>query len=205
MARKTRVYGDSRSGNCYKVQLLCAELGIDYDWLEVDIMKGETHTPGFLAMNPNGKIPLLVTTDGDYLPESNAILCFLADGRSLAGTTRLGRATILSWMFFEQYSHEPNIATSRFIIQYLGNPANKRTVLKEKKKAGYRALDIMEQQLTDNHWMAGRDFSLADIALFAYTHVADEGGFSLKKYPGIRRWIEQIEGRPNFIPMQSAG
>ncbi len=205
MTRKMRVYGDSRSGNCYKIQLLCAELGIDYDWHEVDIMKGETHTPDFLAMNPNGKIPLLVTSDGDYLPESNAILCFLADGRSLAGTTRLARATILSWMFFEQYSHEPNIATSRFIIRYLGNPANKRAVLKEKKKAGYRALGIMEQQLSDNDWMAGRDFSLADIALFAYTHVADEGGFSLKQYPGIRRWIEQIEARPNFTPMQPAG
>ncbi len=205
MTRKMQVYGDSKSGNCYKVQLLCAELGIDYAWHEIDIMNGETHTPEFLAMNPNGKIPVLVTPDGDHLPESNAILCFLADGRSLAGTTRLGRATILSWMFFEQYSHEPNIATSRFIIQYLGNPANKRGVLKEKKKAGYRALDIMEQQLADNEWMAGRDFSLADIALFAYTHVADQGGFSLKKYPGIRRWIEQIEARPNFTPMRSAG
>lgn len=201
MARRMRVYGDSRSGNCYKVRLLCAELGLPYDWQEVDILAGETGTPEFLEMNPNGKIPLLVTEDGDCLPESNAILCYLADGLTLAGTTQLARATILAWMFFEQYSHEPYIATSRFIIKYLGNPRDKRRALEEKKAGGYRALDVMEQQLEKTEHIAGYEFSIADIALFAYTHVAHEGGFDLGGYPAILDWIERISERSRYVPM----
>ncbi len=138
------VYGDSRSGNCYKIKLLCSQLGIAYEWREVDILAGDTRTAEFLAMNANGKIPLLALPDGRYLAESNAILAYLADGAELAGSDRFLRAAVLQWMFFEQYSHEPNIATSRFIIQYLGNPPDRRAALEEKRLGGYKALDVME-------------------------------------------------------------
>lgn len=202
MAQNMKVYGDSRSGNCYKIQLLCAELSITYDWQEVDILAGETRTPQFLAMNPNGRIPLLALPDGNYLAESNAILCYLADASELAGSGRLGRARILQWLFFEQYSHEPNIATSRFIIKYLGNPPARQADLQSKSKGGYAALGVMEKQLLNNVYMAGEQFSIADIALFAYTHVADEGGFDLADYPAIRAWIRSIERRPRFVKMK---
>jgi len=198
---KPKLYGDSRSGNCYKIQLLCAEIGQDYDWQEVDILAGDTHTPQFLAMNANGKIPLLALPDGRYLPESNAILWYFADGSGLCGANRFDRALILQWMFFEQYSHEPNIATSRFIIQYLGNPPDRAGALEDKRIAGYKALEVMEQQLLKNPYMTGQAYSIADIALFAYTHVAHEGGFDLQGYSAIRAWIDKISARPAFVPM----
>jgi glutathione S-transferase len=204
MSDRIKVWGDSRSGNCYKICLLCAEMGIDYEWQEVDILAGETRTLKFLAMNPNGRIPLLRTADGRYLAESNAILAYLAEGTTLAGADRFERAVVLQWMFFEQYSHEPNIATSRFIIQYLGNPPERRAALDEKRAGGLKALAVMEQQLQVNEFMAGKRFTLADIALFAYTHVADEGGFPLDDFPGIRRWLDRIRSRPKFVPMTGA-
>ena len=196
-----KIYGDSRSGNCYKIQLLCAEMGIDYDWQEVDILAGDTRTPQFLAMNANGRIPLLALPDGRFLPESNAILYYLADGSEFFAGDAFARAEIMQWMFFEQYSHEPYIATSRFIIKYLGNPRDKQVALEEKKVGGLAALDIMEQQLTDQSFLTGDKFNIADIALYAYTHVADEGGFELDDFPRILEWIERIEGRPKFVPM----
>ena len=198
---KLKIYGDSRSGNCYKIQLLCSEMGVDYDWEEVDIIAGDTRTSQFLAMNANGKIPLLVLPDGRYLPESNAILFYLADGSEFFAGDAYARAEILQWMFFEQYSHEPNIATSRFIIKYLGNPADRQPGLEEKKVGGYKALEIMEQQLRCHPFIAGDKYNIADIALFAYTHVAGEGGFSLEDYAAIREWITTIKGRPNYVPM----
>jgi len=198
---KLKIYGDSRSGNCYKIQLLCSEMGVDYDWDEVDIIAGDTRTPQFLAMNSNGKIPLLALPDGRYLPESNAILFYLADGSEFFAGDAYARAEILQWMFFEQYSHEPNISTSRFIIKYLGNPADRQSGLEEKKIGGYKALEIMEQQLRRHAFIAGDHYNIADIALFAYTHVADEGGFKLDDYAAIREWITTIKGRPNFVPM----
>jgi len=198
---KLKIYGDSRSGNCYKIQLLCSEMGVDYDWEEVDIIAGDTRTPQFLAMNANGKIPLLALPDGRHLPESNAILFYLADGSEFFAGDAYARAEILQWMFFEQYSHEPNIATSRFIIKYLGNPADRQSGLEEKKIGGYKALEIMEQQLRRHAFIAGDNYNIADIALFAYTHVADEGGFKLDDYAAIREWITTIKGRPNFVPM----
>ena len=198
---KLKIYGDSRSGNCYKIQLLCAEMGIEYDWEEVDILAGDTRTPQFLAMNANGRIPLLALPDGRYLPESNAILFYLADGSAFFAGDAYSRAQILQWMFFEQYSHEPNIATSRFIIKYLGNPPDRKASLTEKKAGGYKALEVMEQQLLRNPFITGENYNIADIALFAYTHVADEGGFDLLDYAAIRGWIERIEGRPNYVPM----
>ncbi len=203
MAQRLLLLGDSRSGNCYKVQLLCAELGIDYEWREVDILAGDTRTPGFLRLNPNGKIPLLVIDGRLCLPESNAILSYLAEGRVLAGATRFARAEILAWMFFEQYSHEPYIATSRFIMKYLGNPPERRADLEARREPGERALAIMEQRLERHPYIAGVDYSLADIALFAYTHIADEGGFDLSGYPAIGKWIERVRARPRFVPMQA--
>jgi glutathione S-transferase len=198
---KLRIYGDSRSGNCYKVQLLCAEMGIDYDWEEVDILAGDTHTPQFLSMNANGKIPTLALSDGRFLSESNAILFYLAEGSEFFTGDRYARAEILQWMNFEQYSHEPNIATSRFIIKYLGNPPDRQQSLDEKRVGGYKALDVMEQQLERHPFITGNKYNIADIALYAYTHVADEGGFDLADYPAIRAWMERITQRPKYVAM----
>lgn len=199
--KKFKLYGDSRSGNCYKIQLLCAEMDIEYDWEEVDILCGDTRTAEFLQMNPNGRIPLLELPDGKFLAESNAILCYLADGSEFFASDAWSRAIILQWMFFEQYSHEPYIATSRFIIQYLGNPADKQIDLEQKKAGGISALNIMEQQLGEHEYVSGDAFNIADIALFAYTHVSSEGGFDLDDFPHVRSWIERIKSRPRHIPM----
>ena len=174
---------------------------MNYDWKEVDILDGDTRTPGFLAMNANGKIPLLALPDGRFLAESNAILCYLADGSEFFSGDAFARADILQWLFFEQYSHEPYIATSRFIIQYLGSPPERQAELLQKKEGGYKALGLMEQQLQKQKFLAGNRYSIADIALFAYTHVADEGGFDLGDYPSVRAWIECIEARKNFTGM----
>jgi glutathione S-transferase len=201
MNGRITVYGDSISGNCYKIKLLCSELAIDYVWRELDILAGATRTPEFLAMNPNGKIPLLELADGRHLAESNAILCYLGDGTGLAGSDRFERARILQWMFFEQYSHEPHIATSRFIVRYLGNPPERRADLEQKRAQGDRALDVMDRQLKQTPFMAGEKFTLADIALFAYTHVADEGGFDPGARRGIADWLQRIMSRPNYTPM----
>lgn len=202
MADEIEFYGDSISGNCYKLQLVCAELDIDYRWHELDILAGDTRTPEFLAMNPNGKVPLMALADSRYLPESNAILCYLADGSDLYGEDRYSRANILQWLFFEQYSHEPFIATSRFIVKYLGTPAERQSDLDSKKAGGYKALATMEATLSRGDFIAGERFSIADIALFAYSHVAHEGGFDLGSYPMIETWIKRIESRPQFVPMR---
>lgn len=201
---KPDVYGDSISGNCYKIQLACAQLGIDYVWHEVDIMAGETRTPEFLAMNANGKLPLLALADGRYLPESNAILAYLADGSALAGGDRFERASVLQWMFFEQYSHEPYIATARFVVRYLGNPPERQKDLERKRKCGYRALDVMEKHLSSHDFIANDAYSIADIALFAYTHVAHEGGYDLSGYPNINGWLDRIRNTPVFVAMKSS-
>jgi glutathione S-transferase len=144
---------------------------------------------------------LLALPDGRYLPESNAILFYLADGSEFFAGDAYSRAEILQWMFFEQYSHEPNIATSRFIIKYLGNPPDRQTSLEEKQAGGHKALEIMEQQLQRHPFVTGDNYNIADIALFAYTHVADEGGIDLVDYAAIRDWIAGIKGRPNYVPM----
>ena len=202
MTEQIQFYGDSISGNCYKLQLACSELDIEYVWHEMDILAGDTRTEKFLALNPNGKVPVLSLPDGRVLLESNAILSYLAHGSGLAGNGRFARARILQWLFFEQYSHEPYIATSRFIVKYLGNPADRRADLIAKQPGGYKALAVMEQQLQSCKFIAGSEFSIADIALYAYTHVAHEGGFDLAQYPSIREWLQRIESRPGFVPMR---
>ena len=201
MNERITVYGDSISGNCYKIKLLCAELGIDYAWRELDILAGATRTPEFLAMNPNGRIPLLALPDGRYLAESNAILCYLADDSELTGVGRFERATVLQWMFFEQYSHEPYVATARFVVRYLGNPPDRQADLEQKRVAGLKALEILDRQLLRTPFIAGERYTLADIALFAYTHVAGEGGFDLGPFRGIAEWFGRITTRPNYVPM----
>lgn len=200
-AMKPEIYGDSISGNCYKLKLAAAQLGFDYEWHEVDIMAAETRSEEFLAINPNGKVPVMRLTDGRCLPESNAILFYIADGTAMIGTDRFERANVFAWMCFEQYSHEPFIATSRFIIQYLGSPPERRADLESKKAGGYRALNVMEQHLSDHDFLANDAYSIADIALFAYTHVAHEGGFDLSSYPAVRAWLDRVRRTDGFVPM----
>jgi glutathione S-transferase len=196
-----RVYGDLRSGNCYKVKLLLQQLQLQHEWMPVDITKGESRTPAFLARNPNGRIPLLEIGDGIYLPESNAILCYLADGTRYLPTARLARARILQWLFFEQYSHEPNIAVARFIVRFLGRPGAQEARLQEKMAPGYAALDVMEKHLEQRHYFVGDAYSIADIALYAYTHVAHEGGFDLARFPAIGGWLERVRNQPGHVSM----
>ena len=196
-----RVFGDVWSGNCYKVKLALTQLSLPHAWVAVDVTKGETRTPQFLARNPNGKTPVLELPDGQCLAESNAILCYLADGTPLMPADRLARARALQWMFFEQYSHEPYIATARFIVRYLGNPPERRADLESRHAPGLRALAVMEGHLARESWFAGDAYSAADIALYAYTHCAPEGGFDLAPYPAIRAWLARVESQPLFVPM----
>lgn len=196
-----RVYGDIRSGNCYKVKLVMSELELPHEWVHVDILEGESRTPEFLAMNPNGKIPLLDLGDGRHLAESNAIIAYLADGTPLLPVDRFHRALVLQWMFFEQYSHEPYIATSRFIVQYLGDPPERRADLDARREPGYRALGVLERQLATREFLTGDHYTIADVALYAYTHVADEGGFDLGRYPHIGHWLERVRVRPGHVVM----
>ncbi len=195
-------YGDSISGNCYKLQLVCSELDVEYLWNEIDILAGATRTEEFLRLNPNGKVPLMVLPDGRCLPESNAILSYLADSGALLGTGRFARAVVQQWLYFEQYSHEPFIATSRFIVKYLGSPQERQAELAARQPGGYKALGVMEQQLGKDDFIANNDFSVADIALYAYTHVAHEGGFDLLEYPSVRKWLQRVEARPAYVPMK---
>ena len=193
-----RVFGTATSGNCHKVRLTLDTLHLPYRWHEIDIMKGGTRTPEYLAMNPNGQVPLLQIDDHTWLAESNAILCYLADGTHLWPGDRLQRARVLQWMFFEQYSHEPCIAVARFIRAFLKKPDHPR--LPELEKRGYQALDVMEQHLTRLPFFAG-EFSIADISLFAYTHKANEGGFDLTAYPAVRAWLARCLMQPGISAM----
>ncbi|HZM35130.1 MAG TPA: glutathione S-transferase family protein [Burkholderiales bacterium] len=197
------VYGMSDSGNCYKVRLALEQLDLPYRWVEVDSSKGETRTPAFLAMNPNGKVPTLALEGGGYLPESNAILHYLAEGTPLLPGDRLGRARALQWMFFEQYSHEPYIAVSRFILRYLPADTPRRAELPRLQERGRQALAVMERHLGAHPFFAGPAYSIADIALFAYTHCAADGGFDLAGYPAIEAWLDRVRGQPRFVALPS--
>jgi glutathione S-transferase len=196
-----RLYDYLPSGNGYKVRLLLTQLGIPFELVEVDIIKGLTRTPEFLAKNPNGRIPTLELEPGVFLSESNAILYYLAEGTSCFPTTRLDRARVLQWMCFEQYSHEPNIATARFWIQHLELTAERRAALEQKRVLGYAALGVMEGHLQSRTFFVGERYSIADIALYAYTHVADEGGFELSPYPAIRAWLDRVREQPRHVPI----
>jgi glutathione S-transferase len=196
------LYGMTGSGNCYKPALLMTQLGIDFRWVEVDLLHGATRTPEFLAKNPNGKVPLLELPDGRRLAESNAMLCYLAENSPLLPADRYARAKVLEWLFFEQYSHEPYIATVRFWVHYLNQVEQRREKIAEAMPRGYAALGVMEQQLTHAPFLAGADYTIADIALYAYTHVAHQGGYVLDDYPAIRAWIEHVAQQPGFVAME---
>lgn len=197
-----RIYGDKRSGNCYKLELLLSLLGKGCEWVDVDILKGETRTSAFLEKSPNGKIPILELDDGRVLSESNAIMHYLASNTPLLPSTPYSYAQVLQWQFFEQYSHEPYIAVARYINLYLGLPDDKRAEFESKQAGGYRALEVMEKQLKQTPFLIGDTLSLADISLFAYTHVAHEGGFDLSAYRAIRNWIGLVKEQQGFIAMQ---
>jgi len=198
-----RLHDNLSSGNGYKVRLLFAQLGVPFERIEYDIDRGETRTPEFLeGVNPNGRVPVLETEDGELLPESNAILCFLAEGTPLLPDDRLGRAGALQWMFFEQYSHEPNVATPRFWITHgVEITEERRLALETKRRLGYDALGVMEGHLKDREFFVGDGYTIADIALYAYTHVAGEGGFDLSGFPAVRGWLERVAARPDHVPM----
>lgn len=196
-----RVYGDRQSGNCYKVRLLMHHLNIKHEWLEVDILAGETQSADFLAKNPNGKIPLLELPSQQYLSESNAILNYLAQGTDYLPDHRLQRARVLEWQFFEQYSHEPYIAVARFIAHYLGLPAARQAEYDAKQEGGYRALAVMERQLSVTPFLVDDAITIADFSLYAYTHVAHEGGFDLFAYPAVQAWLQRIASHPNHVVM----
>ena len=194
-----KLYDYLPSGNSYKVRMTCARLGLDYTHIPVDIHAGETHTPEFLALNPAGQIPLLLLDDGRPLAESNAIIQFLAEGSALIPTDPYLRARMQQWMFWEQYRHEPAIAVARFIHNYaMQARADELPALTAK---GYAALDVMEDHLADTGWFVGPSCTLADICLYAYTHVAGEGGFELKDYPNIRDWLARLSAQPGHVGM----
>ncbi len=196
-----RLYDYLDSGNGYKVRLLLAHLGVPYELVPVDVLRGESRTPEFLRRNPNGRIPVLELDDGTFLAESNAILFYLAEGTSYLPVDRLGRAQVLQWMCFEQYSHEPQIATSRFWLRHLELTEERRRALVEKKRLGEAALAVMAGHLAEREYFVGMRYSIADIALYAYTHVADQGGFDLGPYPSIRAWLERVRRQPRHVPM----
>ena len=192
------------SGNCYKVRLTLSQLGIAFERRPVDIAKGETRNQDFLALNPNGRVPLIVLDDGSALPESNAIICYLASGTHLRPTDPLAEARMLSWMFFEQYSHEPYIATTRYWRHLLKDPEGYAERIEHNMPLGYAALAVMEKRIGDHDFFVDGRYTLADIALYGYTHVADEGGFDLARFPGIRSWLSRVRDQPGHIPMDRA-
>jgi len=202
MSEMVTVYGMRASGNCFKVQLLLEQLGRPYRWVEINSAAGETRTAGFLAKNPNGKVPLLELADGRTLAESNAILCYLAEGSALLPDDRWQRAQTMQWLFFEQYSHEPYVAVARFIAKWLPPDHPRRAELPRLRERGYEALDVMEKQLAQHDFIAGAGYGIADIALYAYTHEAPLGGFDLSNYPAIESWLARVESQPGFVAHQ---
>ncbi len=186
-----RLYGNSESGNCLKVKWTAARLGVAYDWIEVDIFGGETRTEDFLAINPAGQVPVLERGDGRVLAQSNAILMYLAEGSDLVPEDAFGRAKMLEWLFWEQYSHEPFIAVRRSLLRYRGYSEDQLDP--ELYARGRRALGVMEMRLLARDFFVDETFSLADIALVAYTRVAHEGGFDLGDFPSVRAWVHRVE------------
>jgi glutathione S-transferase len=196
-----RLYDYLDSGNGYKVRLLLTQRALPFSLIEIDILKGESRTAEFLCKNLNGRIPVLELENGQFLSESNAIMWYLADGTPFLPEDQWERAQVLQWMFFEQYSHEPNIATSRFWLKHFPLTDERRAALAQKQTLGYAALEVMEKHLTNRMFFVGERYSIADIALYAYTHVAHEGGFDLAKYPNIQAWLERVRLQPRHLPI----
>jgi glutathione S-transferase len=203
MAGEYTLYSMQESGNCYKPRLLMHLLGIPFRLIETDPREGATRRPEFRAQNPNGRVPFLILPDGRKLSESNAMLLYLAEGTKYLPPDRYERALINQWLFFEQYEHEPQIAVARSYLHTY--PERKAKVTPEliagwQQKGGH-ALSVMEQRLANSDWLVGVTYSVADIALYAYTHVAHEGGFDLAKYPGVSRWIARVAAVPGHVPL----
>ena len=195
------VYGFSPSGNCHKLRLLLEQLGERYRWVEVDSSRGDTRTPQFLALNPNGKVPVVEFDDGRTLSESNAILYYLADGSEFLPADLWQRAQALSWMNFEQYSHEPCIAVARFIAGWTPLDSPRRVELPMLRERGHQALAVMQRHLHDNAWFTGERYGIADIALFAYTDVAEHAGIGLSSYPAVQAWLARVRATPGFVAL----
>ena len=193
------IHGMNASGNCYKLQLLLSQLDRPYRWNEMDLFNGATRTPEFLAKNPNGKVPLLELEDGRCLPESNAILCYLAEGTPYLPEDRWSRAQALQWLFFEQYSHEPYVAVARFIAKFLPADHPRRAELPRLRERAHQALAVMERELATRDFMVESGYSIADIALYAYTHDAPAGGIDLAGYPHVQAWLRRVESQPRFV------
>jgi glutathione S-transferase len=197
-----RLYDYLPSGNGYKVRLLLTQLAVPFERVELDIIKGETRTPEFLRKFPNGRIPAVEIEDGKLLFESNSIIAYLAEGTPFTPVDRFQRAQVLQWLFFEQYSHEPYIASVRYLVMHPEVKDPRRSIIETlMRPRGYEALGVMEGHLKSRDWFVGDRYSIADIALYAYTHVADEGGFDLSNYPAILAWIERVKSQPRHIPI----
>lgn len=194
-----KLYGMRASGNCYKALLAASMLGLELVWVETDLFKGEARTPGFLAKNPNGKVPILELDDGRVLPESNAILCYLAEGSALLPSGRFERAQVLQWLFFEQYSHEPYVAVARFIAKFLPADHPRRADLPRLREKSREALAVMDGELAKRPFLAESGFSIADIALFAYTHEAPVAGIGLEDFPHVTAWLARVRAQPGFV------
>ncbi len=196
-----RLYDYLPSGNGYKVRLLLTQLGTPFERVELDILKGETRTAEFLRKYPNGRIPAVELDDGRLLFESNAIIMYFAEGTAFLSADRFERAETLQWLFFEQYSHEPYIASVRFLVMHPQVQDERRQILDMMRRRGYDALGVMEGHLKSREWFVGTRYSVADIALYAYTNVAEEGGFDLSGYPATRAWLDRVKSQPRHIPI----
>ncbi len=197
-----RLYDYLPSGNGYKIRLLLTQLEIPFELLEMDIQKGETRTPDFLKKNPNGRVPVVeLDDDGRFLFESGAILCYFAEGTRFLPEDRFERAQVLQWMFFEQYSHEPYVAVARAWLHVFDLDEERKRQLPQKQKLGYDALGVMEQHLAKHPYFVAGRYTIADIALYAYTHVAGEGGLDLGRFPAVRAWLERVRTQPRHIPI----
>jgi glutathione S-transferase len=195
------IHGYSPSGNCHKLRMMLGHLGRPYRWIETDSAHGATRTPDYLAKNPNGRVPMIELDDGRIMVESNAILYWLAEGTKYFAGDSWQRAQTLAWMFFEQYSHEPYVAVARFICGWTPIDSPRRADLPKLRERGDQALAVMEKHLASHAWFSATDYGIADIALFAYTHCADDGGFDLAAYPSVMRWLDRVRAQPGFVAM----
>jgi len=198
-----RLYNNQHSGNCWKVRQILALLDIPYERVELDVIDRSNRKEVLGGKNPALRVPTLELDDGEHLAESNAILWYLGDGTEYVPGDRLERARVLQWMFFEQYEVEPNLAVARFWVAILGERERYAAELEGKWRGGNRALEAVEGELADRDWLVGDAFSIADISVYAYTHVAEEGGFDLEPYPAVRAWIDRVAARPGYVPMEA--
>jgi glutathione S-transferase len=197
------LYNSQPSGNCYKVRLLLTQLGIPFETREVDVVNRENRGELLGDKNAALRVPVLELDDGRHLAESNAIIWYLGDGSAYVPDDPFERAQVLQWMFFEQYSHEPHIAVARFWISILRQEERYREQIARRHELGYLALDAMERYLAERTWFVGNRYTIADIALYAYTHVADEGGFDLSGYPAINAWLSRVAGEPGHVTIDA--